>query len=157
MKSKSPVSSCGNARLKVSVVSFAYSMGLPMDADGGSWDGFVFDCRSLPDPYFEDGLSEYSGLDQPVIDFFNRHKEQVGRFLDAAESLVCQSIEAGLEAAEDNLQVAFGCHGGHHRSVYCAERLAERLAGIDGVEVTVTHTARQYWVKSISISDWSQK
>ena len=145
MKSKSPVSSCGNARLKVSVVSFAYSMGLPMDADGGSWDGFVFDCRSLPDPYFEDGLSEYSGLDQPVIDFFNRHKEQVDCFLDAAESLVRQSTEEYLETGEDYLQVAFGCHGGHHRSVYLAERLAERLAGMEGVAIEVRHTARQYW------------
>ena len=45
----------------------------------------------------------------------------------------------------DYLQVAFGCHGGHHRSVYLAERFAERLAGTDGIEIEVTHTARQYW------------
>ena len=144
-KVNSSISSGGNADLKVTVISFAYSMGMPVDDDGGGWDGFVFDCRALPDPYFEKGLSEYSGLDQPVIDFFNRHKEQVDRFLDAAESLVRQSSEVYLETGEDYLQVAFGCHGGHHRSVYCAERLAERLAGIDGVKVVVTHTARLYW------------
>ncbi len=40
----------------------------------------------------------------------------------------------------DNLQVAFGCTGGQHRSVYFAERMAERLSGIDGVEVEVSHT-----------------
>ena len=50
-----------------------------------------------------------------------------------------------LSAGRDYLQVAFGCHGGHHRSVYLAERFAERLAGTDGIEIVVTHTARQYW------------
>ena len=139
------MNSGSNARLKVSVISFAYSKGLPADAEGDGWDGFVFDCRALPDPYFEEGLSEYSGLDQPVIDFFKQHKGKVGRFLDAAESLVRQSIEVYLETGEDYLQVAFGCHGGHHRSVYLVERFAERLAGTEGVEIEVRHTARQYW------------
>ena len=145
MKSKVPMSSGGNVRLKVTVISFAYSMGMPVADDGGGWDGFVFDCRALPDPYFEAGLRGYSGLDQPVVDFFGRHREQVDRFLNAAEALVRQSIEVFLQAGRDFLQVAFGCHGGHHRSVYLAERLAERLAGMDGVEIEVRHTARQYW------------
>ena len=131
--------------LKLSVVSFAYPHGVPEDADDDYWGGFVFDCRALPDPYFEEGLSEYSGLDQPVVDFFGQHKEQVNRFLDAAETLVRQSIEVFLQAGRDFLQVAFGCYGGHHRSVYLAERFAERLAGTKGVEIEVRHTARQYW------------
>ena len=76
-KVNSSISSGGNAGLKVSVISFAYSIGMPVDDGGDGWDGFVFDCRALPDPYFEKGLSEYSGLDQPVIDFFNRHKERL--------------------------------------------------------------------------------
>ena len=50
-----------------------------------------------------------------------------------------------LNTGRDNLQVAFGCTGGQHRSVYFAERMAERLAGTDGVEVEVSHAARQYW------------
>ena len=131
--------------MKVLVISFAYSMGMPVDAEDGCEDGFVFDCRALPDPFFEEGLSEYSGLDQPVIDFFERHKEQVCRFLDAAESRVRQSIEDRLKAREGHLLVAFGCHGGLHRSVYLAERFAERLTSIKGVKIEVKHTARQYW------------
>ena len=131
--------------IKISVISFAYSMGVPPVAEDACKGGFVFDCRELPDPYFEEGLSGYSGLDQPVIDFFDHHREQVDRFLDAAELRVRQSMEERHESGEGHLQVAFGCHGGHHRSVYLAERFAERLASIEGVEIEVKHTARQYW------------
>ena len=62
--------------IKISVISFAYSMGLPPVAEDACKGGFVFDCRELPDPYFEEGLSGYSGLDQPVIDFFDHHRER---------------------------------------------------------------------------------
>ena len=131
--------------MNISIISFAYSKGEPPVAEDGCRAGFVFDCRELPDPFFEEGLSEYSGLDQPVIDFFARHKEQVDRFLDAAELRVRQSIEKRPETKDGHLLVAFGCHGGHHRSVYLAERFAERMASIEGVEIEVKHTARQYW------------
>ena len=56
-----------------------------------------------------------------------------------------QSIDAFLVDGRDYLQVVFGCHGGHHRSVYVAERFAERLVGTPGIEVEVKHTARQHW------------
>lgn len=131
--------------LKLSVVSFAYPHGVPEDADDDYWGGFVFDCRSMPDPHDDTSLRGYSGLDKPVVDFFKQHKEQVDRFLDAAESLVRQSIEVFRKSGRDFLQVAFGCSGGRHRSVYIAERFAERLGGTEGVEIGVRHTARQYW------------
>ena len=131
--------------MKVSIVSFSYPRGVPEDADDDYWGGFVFDCRSMPDPHGEVSLRGYSGLDKPVVDFFARHRDRVDRFLDAAEALVRQTIEAAPETGRDYLQVAFGCYGGHHRSVYLAERFAERLAGTDGIEIEVTHTARQYW------------
>ena len=134
-----------DARMKVSVVSFSYPRGVPDDPDDDYWGGFVFDCRSLPDPHGIAALKGMSGLDKPVIDFFERHKDRVDRFLDAAEALVRQSIEAFLMDGRDYLQVAFGCRGGHHRSVYMAERFAERLAGTSGIEVEVKHTARQHW------------
>ena len=50
-----------------------------------------------------------------------------------------------LNTGRDNLQVAFGCTGGQHRSVYFAERMAERLAGIDDVEIEVSHVAKPHW------------
>ncbi len=133
------------ACLKVLVASFSYPYGVPEDPDDDYWGGFVFDCRWMPDPHGDKSLRGYSGLDKPVIDFFERHREQVDRFLDAAEALVRQSIEVYLKNGRDFLQVAFGCRGGHHRSVYLAERFAERLAGTVGIEVEVRHTARQRW------------
>ena len=55
-----------------------------------------------------------------------------GSFLNAVEVLVRQLIEVYLKNDRDSLQVAFGCYGGHHRSVYLAERFAKRLAGTEG-------------------------
>ena len=129
--------------MKVSIVSFFYPRGVPDDPDDDYWGGFVFDCRLLPDPHDDMSLRGYSGLDKPVFDFFERHKALVDHFLDASEALVRQSIDAFLMDGRDYLQVAFGCYGGHHRSVYMAERFAERLAGTPGIEVVVEHTARQ--------------
>ena len=55
------------------------------------------------------------------------------------------STLATFDTGREHLQVAFGCTGGQHRSVYFAERMAERLAGIDGVEVEVSHVAKPHW------------
>ena len=55
------------------------------------------------------------------------------------------STLAKLNTGRDNLQVAFGCTGGQHRSVYFAERMSERLAGTDGVEIEVSHVAKPHW------------
>ena len=126
-------------------MSFSYPRGVPDNPDDDNWGGFVFDCRSLPDPYDDMSLRGYSGLDKPVIEFFERHKAYVDRFLNAAESLVRQTIETAPETGREYLQVAFGCYGGHHRSVYLAERFAERLAGVPGIEVEVKHAAKEFW------------
>ena len=89
----------------------------------------------------------YTGRDKPIADFFALYKDKVDCFLGAAETLVRQSIGEYLKDGRDHLQVAFGCTGWQHRSVYFAERMAERLAGTDGVEIEVTHAARSGWRK----------
>ena len=128
----------------VTITSFSYKRGLPEDKTGNG-GGFVFDCRTMPNPYWDESLRGYTGRDKPIADFFAHHKDKVDRFLGAAETLVRQSIDEYLKDGRDNLQVAFGCTGGQHRSVYFAERMAERLAGTDGVEVEVNHAAKRHW------------
>ena len=128
----------------VAITSFSFKRGLPEDKTGNG-GGFVFDCRALPNPYWDESLRGYTGRDKPIAEFFAHHKDKVDCFLGAAETLVRQSIEEYLKDGRDHLQVAFGCTGGQHRSVYFAERMSERLAGIDGVEVEVNHAARPYW------------
>lgn len=66
-------------------------------------------------------------------------------FLSAALSLVMQSVEEYMKDGRDHLQVAFGCTGGQHRSVYCAERVAEKLRLLEGVEASLVHAAREFW------------
>lgn len=130
--------------MKVVVKSFSFKRGLPEDPTGNG-GGFVFDCRAMPNPFWDETLRGYTGCDKSVADFFAKFPEKVNVFLDAAETLVRQSIEEYKHDGRDHLQVAFGCTGGQHRSVYFAERMAERLRGIDGVEVEVSHAAQQHW------------
>lgn len=130
--------------MKVAVVSFSYKRGLPEDTTGNGC-GFVFDCRAMPNPFWDESLRGYTGRDKPIVDFFAGYNAEVDEFLDAAESLVRQSIRAYLKDGRENLQVAFGCTGGQHRSVYFAERMADRLRTIDNIDVEVVHAARQHW------------
>ena len=136
--------------MKVAILSFSYKRGLPEDKTGNG-GGFVFDCRAMPNPFWEESLRGYSGRDKPVVDFFARFPDEVKRFLDAAECLARQSIGEYIRDVREHLQIAFGCTGGQHRSVYFAERMAERLRGIDGVEVEVVHAAMPYWKTSTTL------
>ena len=130
--------------MKVAVISFSFKRGIPDDPTGNG-GGFVFDCRVMPNPFWDESLRGYTGRDKPVCDFFARFPETVEPFLKATETLVRQSIEQYKRDGRDHLQVAFGCTGGQHRSVYFAERMAECLSGIEDVEIEVAHTAMPYW------------
>lgn len=99
----------------------------------------------MPNPFWDEKLRGYTGRDKPIWDFFDRFRDQVDCFLNAEETIVRQSITEYLKDGREHLQVAFGCTGGQHRSVYFAERMAERLSGIEDVEVEVAHTAKLYW------------
>ena len=129
-------------KMKVTILSFSFKRGLPDDPTGNG-GGFIFDCRAMPNPFWEESLRGYTGRDKPVRDFFDQYKDKVDSFLNAAETLVRQSIDEYLKDGRDHLQAAFGCTGGRHRSVYFAERMAERFAGIAGIEVEVEHTSKR--------------
>jgi len=101
--------------------SFSFRRGITQDAD------YVFDVRMLPNPFYEAGLRDLTGLDRPVIDFLaaqpqvNAMAQQITRFLR----------DWLPELAHDHrsyVTVAIGCTGGQHRSVYLAERLAAEFS-----------------------------
>jgi UPF0042 nucleotide-binding protein len=107
-------------RLSLSFESFGYKHGIPGDAD------FVFDVRSLPNPFWEHSLRSLNGLDPPVAEYLARHPS-VGHMLASLIEFMTQRIEEFAAANRSYLTVAIGCTGGQHRSVYIAERLAEHF------------------------------
>lgn len=128
-------------KLCVKVFSFSFHRGSPTD-DTGHGGGFVFDCRSLPNPGREEQFKSLTGLDEPVIEYLNR-EESVHQFLASVTSLVDASVTAYQRRSFKNLMVSFGCTGGQHRSVFMAEQLARHLRNKAGVDVEVRHLAQE--------------
>ena len=123
--------SAGQKRsIDVSVLSFGYKHGIPMDAD------LVFDARFLPNPYYVDELRPMCGLDKPVSDFvFSYH--QTNEFLDMLEKMIDYLLPLYMEEGKLSLTIAIGCTGGHHRSVAIAAALNQYLVskGVSSVNV----------------------
>lgn len=129
------------AGLVVTVSSFSYKKGLPQDPSGNG-GGYVFDCRALPNPGRYPEYRAYTGMDRPVVEFLEGD-EAVERFLAAAEEMVGPSIKRYLERNFTSLTVSFGCTGGQHRSVYCAERLSKWISENFDCEVVTKHREQQ--------------
>jgi aminoglycoside/choline kinase family phosphotransferase len=124
-------------KLKVTVTSFSYKSQQPIDYYGNG-GGFVFDCRALPNPARIDALKHLTGKDKEVIEYLEKEVE-VKRFIENCEKIISQSIEKYIERGFTNLMVSFGCTGGQHRSVYCAEKLAEIINSKYQIIVEVKH------------------
>ncbi|MDH3490475.1 MAG: RNase adapter RapZ [Gammaproteobacteria bacterium] len=106
--------------LSVLIQSFGFKYGIPADAD------FVFDLRSLPNPYWTLELRGLTGLDKEVSDFLNRQENFTAMFDDIIGFLE-RWIPRYQESRRGYLTVAIGCTGGQHRSVCMTEKLAARL------------------------------
>ena len=128
--------------LTVTIYSFSYRVGIPKDtSDNGG--GFVFDCRALHNPGRYDEYKQMNGLDEPVKAFL-RKESAVDVFLDAVKVLVIQAIDCYLKRNFTNLMVCFGCTGGQHRSVYCAQYLSDYLqAEYPHIQVKLIHREQE--------------
>ena len=124
-------------RLEVHIYSFAYKKGIPTDTTGNG-GGYVFDCRSVNNPGKYEHYRQFNGNDPEVIKFLEDDGE-VLVFLESVYKLVDAHVQRFIERKFTHLQVCFGCTGGQHRSVFCAERLAAHLAGRYNVKVKLTH------------------
>lgn len=124
-------------RLVVTVRSFSYKRGVPDDPSGNG-GGFVFDCRGMHNPGRYERYKKLTGMDAEVIAFLEERGE-VQPFLSHCEALVDSSVEVYLRRGFTSLTVDFGCTGGQHRSVYCAEMMAKHLSQKYGVETRLTH------------------
>lgn len=111
--------------LQLEIVSFSYHKGLPQNKHGHG-GGFIFDCRGIHNPGRYERFFDKTGLDDEVREFLKNGKES-DEFLQNTMHVVEQTIDKYLNREFRHLQIAFGCTGGQHRSVYCAERMAENL------------------------------
>ncbi len=116
--------------IDVTVMSFGYKHGLPMDAD------LVFDARFLPNPYYVDDLRALCGLDRPVFEFVFGY-QQTRTFMQKLEELIDFLLPLYIEEGKLALTVAIGCTGGRHRSVAIASALNDYLTakGINSVNI----------------------
>ena len=124
-------------KLEVRIFSFSYKKGIPVDTSGNG-GGYVFDCRAINNPGKYDHFKHFTGLDKEVIDFLEEDGE-VTKFLSHVYELADAHVARYVQRKFTNLMFSFGCTGGQHRSVYCAQHLAEYLAKKYNISVILYH------------------
>lgn len=105
---------------KITLVSFGFKHGVPADID------LLFDCRFLPNPYWEEDLRGLTGIDPQVQEYVS-DSDLARDFIKRTDDLLELLIPAYQQEGKSVLTIAFGCTGGHHRSVTVAERFAAIL------------------------------
>jgi UPF0042 nucleotide-binding protein len=120
-----------NDSLQVSVMSFGFKHGVPIDVD------MVLDVRFLPNPHWDDELRPMSGLDNPVKSFVLGNDLTVD-FLDRTVALFELILPAYVSEGRSYLTIGIGCTGGRHRSVAISEELGRRISDL-GFQLRVSH------------------
>nr|WP_320148102.1 RNase adapter RapZ [uncultured Anaeromusa sp.] len=118
-------------RMSITVVSFGFKHGLPLDAD------MVFDVRFLPNPFYVENLRRKSGVTPEVGEYIAKWPVSQ-QFQERLWSFVDYLIPHYVNEGKSHLIIAIGCTGGMHRSVYIAQKLYERLRN-HGYKITIEH------------------
>lgn len=134
--------------LTVEILSFSYKVALPQDSSGNG-GGFIFDCRGILNPGREADLKHLTGLDIEVQNFLER-QTHFPNFFEHCKSLSEITIDNYILRGFEHLQIAFGCTGGQHRSVYAAEKLSKYLQQkySSKISIDLKHLNQSRWVLS---------
>jgi len=116
----------------VTVLSFGYKYGVPMDAD------LMFDVRCLPNPHFVRALRQRTGRDRAVVEFMERDAS-TREFIEQLENYLRFVLPHYVAEGKSYLTIGIGCTGGRHRSVMIAERVKKALAEVGPARVRVRH------------------
>jgi RNase adapter protein RapZ len=117
--------------LQVSVMSFGFKHGVPIDAD------MILDVRFLPNPHWDENLRPFSGLDQTVKEFVLGQRLS-DEFLERIDGLIGLILPAYMQEGRSYFTIGIGCTGGRHRSVAMVEEVSKRLTAA-GYHPRVTH------------------
>ena len=119
-------------KLQLTVLSFGYKYGIPADADN------VADARFLPNPFWNEELRQFTGLDAQVSNYVLSQKGAMD-FIDGYIKALEPVLAGYLRENKHYATIAIGCTGGKHRSVAISSKLSELLSGNDEINVTVRH------------------
>jgi UPF0042 nucleotide-binding protein len=117
--------------LLVSLVSFGFKYGVPIDSD------LVFDVRFLPNPNFVPELKSYTGADSQVVEYMNSH-EATHKFLGHVHAFVDFLLPQYEKEGKSYVTISIGCTGGRHRSVFIANEIANHVKAAN-YRVKVSH------------------
>ncbi len=121
----------GSSNFAVNISSFGFKYGIPTEAD------VMFDVRFLPNPFYVPSLKKLTGNNKKVRDYIFKSR-LAGEFVDSAHSLLSSMVPGYINEGKYHLNIAFGCTGGHHRSVAIANAVAEEFKK-DGMRVRIYH------------------
>ena len=121
----------GSSNFAVNISSFGFKYGIPSECD------VMFDVRFLPNPYWIPSLKKLTGNNKKVVNYIFK-SELASQFTDSVHILLRAMVPGYINEGKYHLNIAFGCTGGHHRSVAIANAVAEKFRQ-DGMRVRVNH------------------
>ena len=121
----------GSSNFAINISSFGFKYGIPGEAD------VMFDVRFVPNPYWVPSLRKLSGNNKRVVQYVFRN-EIANQFVDSVHILLRAMVPGFINEGKYHLNIAFGCTGGHHRSVAIANAVAEKFKE-DGMRVRINH------------------